>query len=73
MTVGPSIKNFRERYRNATRFGFIDSLADLDIIMLAMELDGTIVSSDEGLILWARSFGVKEILPKTFGSFMMSS
>jgi len=59
--VGSVVKKFRERYRQATRFGFLDSLADLDLIVLTKEIDGSLVSSDEGVIKWGRSFGVKEM------------
>lgn len=58
--IGSVIKKFRERYRQATRFGFLDSLADLDLIVLTKEIDGVLVSSDEGVIRWGRLFGVKE-------------
>ena len=58
--IGSVIKKFRERYRQATRFSFLDSLADLDLIVLTKEIDGNLVSSDEGVILWGRKFGVKE-------------
>lgn len=61
--VGSFIKNFRDRYRHATRFGFLDSLADLDTILLAKELDGTIISTDEGVLHWSRIFGAREIPP----------
>lgn len=61
--IGAFIKKFRDRYRNATRYGFLDSVADLDVIVLAKELDGTVVSTDEGVIYWARLFGVREALP----------
>lgn len=67
-TVGEYIKGFRDRYRQATRVGFLDSVADLDIIMLARELDGYVVTSDEGLIKWARLFGAKEVLPQAFAA-----
>ncbi|NMB84004.1 RNA ligase partner protein [Candidatus Roizmanbacteria bacterium] len=66
MAIGPFIKNFRERYRQATRYGFLDSLADLDLIVLAKEIDGFLVTSDEGVIQWARRFGVKETPPVTW-------
>lgn len=59
--IGPVIKKFRERYRHATRFGFLDSPADLDLIILAKEIDGFLVSVDEGVINWGRIFGVKEM------------
>lgn len=65
--VGQQIKGFRDRYRQATRVGFLDSVADLDIIVLAKELNGTVVSTDEGLLKWSRLFGVKEMSPSVFG------
>lgn len=65
--VGAQIKGFRDRYRQATRVGFLDSLADLDIIVLAKEVQGTVVSTDEGLLKWSRLFGVKEMAPMVFG------
>lgn len=70
MTIGPAVKNFRERYRNATRVGFLDSLADLDMIMLAKEFDGIVVSTDEGVLKWGRIFGVKEMPAHVFGELM---
>lgn len=65
-TMGPLINNLRDRYRNVTRFRFIDSVADLDLILLAYETKSFIVSSDEGVIRWARMLGVKEQLPNAF-------
>jgi RNA ligase partner protein len=68
--VGVQIKGFRDRYRQATRVGFLDSIADLDIIVLAKEIDGIVVSTDEGLLKWSRLFGVKEMSPSVFGEKM---
>jgi len=65
--VGAQIKGFRDRYRQATRVGFLDSVADLDIIVLAKEVDAAVVSTDEGLLKWARLFGVKEMSASVFG------
>lgn len=65
-SVGDVIKNLRDRYRQATRFNFLDSTADLDLIVLAKELDASIVSSDEGVVRWGRIFGIKEVLPHSF-------
>ena len=70
MTIGEVVKKFRERYRQATRVGFLDSLADLDIIMLAKEINGVLVSTDEGVLHWGRIFGVKEMPARAFGSKM---
>ncbi len=67
LKIGQHIKTLRERYRQATRFGFLDSLADLDAITLAKELDAYLVSADEGVINWGRTFGVKEMAGQVFG------
>lgn len=61
--VGAHIRKLRDRYRNATRTKFLDSVADLDVIVLAKELDGAVVTADEGVLLWARACGVREAVP----------
>ena len=70
ISIGEVVKKFRDRYRQATRFGFLDSLADLDIIMLSQELEGTLVSTDEGVLHWGRVFGVKEMPASVFGQLL---
>lgn len=65
--VGEFVKSLRDRYRQATRFGFLDSVADLDLIVLTKELDAYLVSTDEGVIRWGRSFGVKELEASLLG------
>lgn len=64
--LGEVIKGLREKYRQTTRFNFLDSVADLDLIVLAKEINGFLVSSDEGVIRWGRLFGVRELLPSLF-------
>lgn len=64
--IGEVIKKLRERYRKATRFGFLDSVTDLDLIVLAKEVDGFLVSTDEGVIKWGRVFAVKELPAMVF-------
>lgn len=66
IAIGKYIKSFRERYRQATRFGFLDSVTDLDLIVLAKEVDGFLVSADEGVIKWGRVFGIKEMPAAVF-------
>ncbi len=70
IAIGSVVKNFRDRYRQATRFGFLDSVADLDLIMLAKEQDGVLVTADEGVIRWGRVFGVREISLSVFGEII---
>ena len=59
--MGVHIAKLRERYREAMRRGLIDSKEDADLFLLAYELDGTLVSGDEGLRKWADRAGVKLI------------
>jgi hypothetical protein len=59
--MGGHITKLRERYREAMRRGLIDSKEDADLFLLAYELDGTLVSADEGLKKWADRAGVKLI------------
>jgi RNA ligase partner protein len=66
IAIGKFIKNFRDRYRNATRTGFLDSVADLDLIVLSKELDGFLVTSDEGVLSWGRIFGIREMPASVF-------
>ena len=70
ITIGKVIKSFRDRYRNATRTGFLDSKADFDLIMLARETDGYLVSTDEGVIKWGRIMGVKEMDSSAYGKMI---
>lgn len=72
ITIGYFIKKFRERYRNATRFGFLDSLADLDLIILAKQKEGFLVSTDIGVLNWGRTFGVKEMPSPAFSERLRS-
>lgn len=62
--VGPIITRLRERYRETLRQGIIDSREDMDVLLLAFELDGVLVAADEGLRTWADKIGVKIIMPK---------
>ncbi len=58
------VKKLRSQYRQATREGFLDSIIDLGLILLARETQGYVVSSDKGLLAWARKFGCKELFPE---------
>lgn len=60
------IKQLREKYRRATRDGFLDSTTDLELILLSREKKGVLVTSDKGLLNWARKFGCQEMLPEQF-------
>ncbi len=70
--IGSFIKKFRERYRNATRTGFLDSVTDLELIILSKQKDGFLVSTDEGVLNWGRVFGVKEMPSLAFAKRLES-
>lgn len=56
------IGRLRESYRRIMREGMLDSRCDVDLLLLAYEAQGTLVSADEGVLLWAENLGVS-ILP----------
>jgi RNA ligase partner protein len=64
--VGELIRSLREKYREALRQGILDSKEDLEVILLAYELDAILVSADEGVRNWAKKLGVKLINPDFF-------
>lgn len=68
IAVGGRIRKLRERYRNATRTGTLDSDADFDLILLSKAHNASLVSSDEGVINWARRIGVQETSSRVFGT-----
>ncbi|WP_448583836.1 RNA ligase partner protein [Thermocrinis sp.] len=64
--TGRVINKLREKYREALRTGIIDSKEDADVLLLAYELDGILVTGDEGLHRWADRVGIKLIDTKSF-------
>mgnify|MGYP005843148549 CR=1 FL=1 len=63
-SVERTIARLRERYRGALRTGLLDSSEDVDVILLAMELDGAVASADQGLSRWAERLGLRLIPPE---------
>jgi len=61
--LGRLVNKLRGRYRETLRQGILDSREDVDVLLLALELDGVLVSADQGLRKWADKVGVKIIDP----------
>ncbi|MCD6493290.1 MAG: RNA ligase partner protein [Archaeoglobaceae archaeon] len=57
--IGSLVSRFREKYRNALRQGILDSTPDLDVLLLAKELDAGVVSSDAGIKKWSERMGLR--------------
>lgn len=66
------IQGMRKNYREALRDGIIDSKEDVDLILLAKELDALLVTVDHGAIKWAEKLGVRWLLPNRFRDYLMS-
>ncbi len=64
--LAESIHVLREKYREATRKGIVDTDVDLDIIILALELGAEVVTNDEGIMKMCRELGVRYIDPVSF-------
>jgi hypothetical protein len=58
------IRTLRANYKEATREGIIDSREDVDLLLLAKELNGVLVTADKGLIFWAQELGIPTIEPE---------
>lgn len=64
------IQDMRKKYREALREGIIDSKEDVDLILLAMELDALLITADQGLIKWAEKFGIRWLIPEKFKDYL---
>jgi len=64
--VGGIVRKFREKYRNALRYGILDSGPDIDILLLAKELNAAVISQDMGIQKWAEQLGLRYLEARTF-------
>jgi len=67
-----TIRDMRLKYREALREGIIDSKEDVDLLILAYELDALLVTADRGLIKWAEKLGIRWLFPERFKDYLMS-
>lgn len=56
---GNIIGELRQKYKLAMRQGMLDSKEDLDVLLLAKELNAGIVAADEGIMRWAKRWGLR--------------
>lgn len=63
-TEPEAINNLRKKYRSALREGIIDSKEDVDLILLAKEMDGILMTADTGIVKWADKLGIRYMDPR---------
>ena len=64
--IGEAVRGLREKYREATRKGLVDSVEDLDTILLALELKAVVVTSDAGIRKLGEQLGIIVLDPEDF-------
>jgi RNA ligase partner protein len=69
-TEPEAITNLRKKYRAALREGIIDSKEDVDLILLAKEMDGIVMTADMGIVKWADKLGIRYIDPRMLRSIL---
>jgi hypothetical protein len=67
------IQDLRRKYREALREGIIDSKEDVDLLLLAMELDALLITADQGLIKWAEKLGITWLFPEKFKEYLLGA
>ncbi|MEW6115468.1 MAG: RNA ligase partner protein [Nitrospirota bacterium] len=67
------IQDLRKKYREALREGIIDSKEDVDLLLLALELNALLITADQGLVKWAEKLGIQWLFPEKFKEYLMSA
>ncbi|MCI0504322.1 RNA ligase partner protein [Candidatus Micrarchaeota archaeon] len=60
------LRKLRDKYREAMRTGIVDSKEDFELVLLAKELEATLVSSDEGVMKFANQVGCEYLSADRF-------
>jgi hypothetical protein len=64
--VPENIRWVRQHYREALRSGIVDSVEDLEVVLLAREVGGVVLTADEGIANMADSFGIEVFTAQEF-------
>ncbi|MHA1212404.1 MAG: RNA ligase partner protein [Candidatus Heimdallarchaeota archaeon] len=65
-------KTFEEKYRQKMRRGVLDSLPDIDTLILAKELDAGVVSADTGIKQWTERMGIRFVEASFFPQIILT-
>ncbi|MCB4756405.1 MAG: hypothetical protein LHV69_05120 [Elusimicrobia bacterium] len=64
------IGRLRDSYRRMMREGMLDSKADVDLLLLTYEVEGTLATGDIGLQTWAENLGLTLLSPEHLPEFL---
>jgi RNA ligase partner protein len=64
------LRRLRDKYRDAMRTGIIDSKEDFELVLLAKELEASLVSSDDGVIKFAAQVGCETLAADKFHALL---
>ncbi|WP_290596543.1 MULTISPECIES: RNA ligase partner protein [unclassified Archaeoglobus] len=64
--IGNLVSKFRDKFRSVMRQGILDSAPDLDVLLLAKELEAGVVSSDAGIRKWSERLGLRFVEASKF-------
>jgi hypothetical protein len=65
-----NIRWVRQHYREALRTGIIDSVEDLEVVFLAKEVEGLILTADQGIASMANEIGIEVFMAAEFLSLI---
>ena len=66
------VRQLREKYKSAMRAGILDSKEDFEIVLLAKELEATLVSADEGVLEFGNRIGCEILHASKFKRLLQS-
>lgn len=68
--TGELLRTVKEKFRDAAKRGIVDSPEDLDLVLLALEVRGVVVTNDKGLHRMCRTLGLTVMEPPEFVRYL---
>ncbi len=65
-------RTYEDKYRQRMRRGVLDSLPDIDTLILAKELGAGIVSADKGIKAWTERMGIRFVEANFFPQIILT-
>ncbi|NHJ40303.1 MAG: RNA ligase partner protein [Asgard group archaeon] len=65
-------RNFEDKYRQKMRRGVLDSLPDIDTLILAKELNAGVVAADAGIKAWTERMGIRFVEANFFPQIILT-